>query len=386
MNKYFHSIGLDVERCNGCTNCIKICPTEAIRIKNRKAVIISQRCIDCGECIKVCPQKAKKAYTGSMDIINEYKFKVALPSPVLYGQFDGNTNIVNKALEQLGFDYVFDVSRACQMIMKSEKDMLKNLEASKPLISSMCPAVVRLIQIRFPELLDNIIKIDFPMEIAAEMARQLVKREKGIKLEDIGIFCIGPCAAMMTNVKKPIIKGMTCENSELISSSCMKAAICGGEGRVIGSNEYMCVDGIQEVINILELIVNKGVKVEFLELAACPGGCIGGPLAVENRFVAKMRIEKLASTLKEFNMPNQKQAEANLKWEKELEHIPALKLDSRIAIAMQKMEEILEIMKMLPGLDCGTCGSPNCKALAEDVIMGRATLQDCKFKLKKKYK
>jgi ferredoxin len=73
MAEYKHSVSLDIEKCKGCTTCLKRCPTEAIRIRNGHAVINSMRCIDCGECIRLCPYKAKKAISDKLDSIKNYK-------------------------------------------------------------------------------------------------------------------------------------------------------------------------------------------------------------------------------------------------------------------------------------------------------------------------
>ncbi len=87
METYFHSVRLDKDKCKGCTNCIKHCPTEAIRVRGGKAQIIPERCIDCGECIRVCPYHAKIAFTDPFSDIGRFKHKIALPAPSLYGQF-----------------------------------------------------------------------------------------------------------------------------------------------------------------------------------------------------------------------------------------------------------------------------------------------------------
>ena len=75
--EYKHSVSLDVDKCKGCTHCLKRCPTEAIRIREGKARIHSQRCIDCGECIRVCPYKAKKATHDSLEAMEQYQYKIA---------------------------------------------------------------------------------------------------------------------------------------------------------------------------------------------------------------------------------------------------------------------------------------------------------------------
>ena len=85
---FFHSVRLDESKCMGCTNCIKRCPTGAIRVRRGKAYIISERCIDCGECIRICPHHAKYAEKYSFDELQKYKYRIALPAPTLYGQFN----------------------------------------------------------------------------------------------------------------------------------------------------------------------------------------------------------------------------------------------------------------------------------------------------------
>ena len=84
LDRFFHSVTLDSDKCVGCTNCIKRCPTEAIRVRNGKAHIISERCIDCGECIRVCPHHAKKANSDPLESIGAFEYKIgpACPQPV----------------------------------------------------------------------------------------------------------------------------------------------------------------------------------------------------------------------------------------------------------------------------------------------------------------
>ena len=170
MNTYEHSVYLDADKCNGCTTCLKHCPTEAIRIRNGKAVIDQGRCIDCGECIRVCPNKAKKASCSSLDAMKKFKWKIALPAPSLYGQFD-NLEDVDRVLDgllKIGFDDVFEVSAAAELVSAYTRIYLKSKDIKKPAISSACPVILRLIGLRFPSLSDNIIKLLPPMEIAAD--------------------------------------------------------------------------------------------------------------------------------------------------------------------------------------------------------------------------
>ena len=114
MHTYEHSVLLDEGKCTGCTTCLKHCPTEAIRIRNGHAVINPDRCIDCGECIRNCPHKAKKAVLGKLSAMDRFKWKIALPAPTLYGQFDNLEDIdyVLDGLLKIGFDEVYEVAKA----------------------------------------------------------------------------------------------------------------------------------------------------------------------------------------------------------------------------------------------------------------------------------
>ena len=133
MNKYEHSVCLDPQKCTGCTTCLKHCPTEAIRIKNNRAEINQERCIDCGECIRVCPQKAKKAVCSKLDAMDKFKWKIALPAPTLYGQFDNldDVDCVLDGLLKIGFDDVFEVSAAAELVSAYTRRYLKTQGVKK---------------------------------------------------------------------------------------------------------------------------------------------------------------------------------------------------------------------------------------------------------------
>ena len=134
MSKYFHSVQLDADRCCGCTNCLKRCPTEAIRVHDGKAKILSERCIDCGECIRICPHHAKKANSSKLAEIKDFDYTVAIPAPALFGQFNNldSIDIVLTGLKQLGFDDVFEVSRAAELVSEATRSLIKENKLKKP--------------------------------------------------------------------------------------------------------------------------------------------------------------------------------------------------------------------------------------------------------------
>lgn len=404
---YFHSVTLDIDKCHGCTNCITRCPTEAIRVQNGKAKIINERCIDCGECIRICQSHAKIAATDGLDMLKQFKYNVAMPAPSFYSQFPCETGI-NKILNafiKIGFDDVFEVSRGAEYISLATREKMANENLKKPIISSACPAVLRLIRERFPDLLENVLNLISPMEAAGMLAREEAKRKTGLPDSEIGIFFITPCPAKMTSIKssltleksyvsgaisakdaytkiRPLINEIKDEDEIPLMDSGSEGifwASSGGECRGSGVEDYIAVDGINNVINVLEeMEYDNFSRVDFIELSACTSGCSGGALNVVNPFLSSRRITRQAkkhTKVKEReNFDREK-----LVWQKKVEARQRSMLDEDLEIAMKKMEQMDEIYERLPKLDCGSCGSPSCKALSEDIVRGFAKESDCIF-------
>ena len=205
-HKFFHSVYLNEELCNGCINCIKRCPTQAIRVRNGRAVITSQFCIDCGECIRICAHHAKRSHFDHPDIIKNYKYTVALPAPSLYSQFNNldDINIVLTALIYMGFDDVFEVASAAEIVSEESEKYVNEHHDQWPLISTACPSVVRLIRVRFPNLIDHLLPINPPVEVAARLARKEAVKKTGLPAEDIGIVFISPCPSKVAYAKDPL--------------------------------------------------------------------------------------------------------------------------------------------------------------------------------------
>ena len=412
MSKYFHSVQLDADRCCGCTNCLKRCPTEAIRVHDGKAKILSERCIDCGECIRICPHHAKKANSSKLDEIKGFDHTVAIPAPALFGQFNNldSIDIVLTGLKKLGFDDVFEVSRAAELVSEATRKMIKDNKLNKPIISSACPAVVRLIKIRFPELCDNVMPLLAPIEVAARIAKREAVEKTGLPKEKIGVFFITPCPAKVTEIHSPnYTEHSECDGAIAVSkiypeltqvmdhltevealgqSGLMGIgwATSGGEAAAMLGDKYLAADGIENVIRVLEELEDEHIRgVDFIELNACSGGCVGGVLNVENPYVAQARIQNLRKFLPvSLNHLEDGELEDML-WENELAYdADIFRLDKDISKAMEMMSRMEDIYEGLPHLDCGSCGAPTCRALAEDIVRGKAKETDCIFKLRAK--
>lgn len=165
------------------------------------------------------------------------------------------------------------------------------------------------------------------------------------------------------------------------ASSAWGWSTSGGEAAALLNEKYLAADGIENVIRVLEEIEDERIgDLDFIELNACSGGCVGGVLCVENPYVAKARIQRLRkylpvsqNHLKGGPIPNV------MEWEEPLEFSDVLTLSSNLKEAMEMMLQIDEIEKEFPGLDCGACGAPTCRAFAEDVVKGICKDTECIF-------
>lgn len=417
MEKYYHSVRLWPERCIGCVSCARHCPTEAIRVRGGKARITESRCIDCGECIRYCPNHAKTAVTDQLSDLRLFKYNVALAAPSLYAQFDKNIPVgrILAGLKSLGFDQVAEVARGAEIASAALREHLQKPGIRRPVISSACPASVRLILVKYPELIEHLSPVDAPVEIEARLVRDEVAKETGLSQELIGVWFITPCPAKMTAVLEPVgasesalsgtiamlsvygelLKAIGASESSvdfsLASAEGVGWAIAGGEARGLDNAKVLVAHGIRSVSNMLEQVaLGKLNDVDFIECLSCVGGCIGGPLTPVNRFVAenslKQRLikmqEELAASPEKWTPPEPEQIRLAFQKSRAIKPRPVLKLDDDIVVAMQKIELIDETLKRLPGLDCGSCGSPTCRALAEDIVQGTASETDCVFRLR----
>ncbi len=417
MNTYIHSVSLDPNKCTGCTTCMKHCPTEAIRVRNGCAEIDPERCIDCGECIRNCVNSAKKSVCNTFDEIKKFKYKIALPAPALFAQFDNLDNIdyVLQGLLDIGFDDVFEVSKAAEIVSAYTRIYLQTEGIKKPVISTACPVITRLIGLRFPFLKDNLMPLLPPMEVAASMAREMTLRaHPELSKEDIGICFISPCPAKasyakngfgsyksevdlvvsMSEVYFLLINVMNRDKPPQLSTQAgrigLSWAICGGEGSAILNDKILAADGINNVISVLDQIEDGNIPpIDFVELNACPGGCVGGVLTMENPYIAKNRLHTLRRYMPVSlnSMPEGEQFIPEHRFFTDYpKYQPLNRLSDNIGESMRLMAQIQQVRKSLPGIDCGSCGAPTCRAFAEDIVLGHADRNDCIIAYKELFK
>ncbi len=407
MDKSLHTVTLDSDKCKGCIACMKRCPTEAIRVRNGKAKVYYDRCIGCGECVRMCPHQAKLPAYDPLESIYKYKYRIAVPAPSLFGQFNNldDVDLVLNALLELGFDDVFEVARGAELISEETRNLMREGKLKKPIISSACPAVLELIMMRYHSLLSHVIDLVSPADVALRLAREKAESE-GVPPRDIGVFFISPCPAKVYALKtgmgldKPAADGVLSIGelyfkllpvmSQLKDKPLKKLsktgilgvrwAASGGESLGIYQNRYLAADGMENINNVLKAMEDGTLNyIDFVELGACPSGCVGGVLNVENPFVARVRIRALRDKLPPVanKLTDEKKDRSFYHWEVTPEAQDVYRLDSDLSVAIEKMQRIEAIYKTLPHLDCGGCGAPSCRAFAEDVARGETTLDMC---------
>ena len=417
-SNFHHALRIIDELCIGCSKCMNICPTHAIRVRHGKARLMDNHCIDCGECYRICPVNAIMIEQDDFSQIYDYNFRVALVPAVFFGQFPSKYPIeeIYGALLGLGFTHVFEIENGVDIIRNEARKIIQSETENKPLISTFCPAIVRLIQVKFPALVHNFTLLKPPLDVAAIWFRKYLQW-KGAPEKETGVFYITQCAAKIAAIKSPAegeespISGVINmdelfnkvfrklqekekpglpENHEgffeLGADEVIWSLTTGESNHALGRR--MAIDGVHNVINFLEKLEEEDdPNFDFLELRACDESCAGGVLTVENRFLTAERMRSRARKLSAKPASDRHKAEIpdfsaemldSIKIEK-IAPRSMMKLDEDMGEAMRKMNLIRQIMQMLPAVDCGACGSPGCQTLAEDIVQGRAIMENCIF-------
>lgn len=408
---FHHALLVLSERCKGCTHCMKRCPTMAIRITAGKAVIDERRCIDCAQCMEVCPNQAIVVEQDPFSQLEAFQVKVAIVPAAFFAQFGEGIeeSQIIAALHDCNFTHLYLAETGIDIL-----DILQagEIPTSLPLISNFCPASQRLVQIRFPLLLDNLSLLRPPAQVTALFARSELENQN----TSVGIFYFTPCAAKIAQFKTEgseehrlfdgIINFDSAYNqvSSLLSkrkkeyqgrhaeltfpSFTRKAyrwSLVKGQIANHPNVRSLAIDEMHNVIEFLEILEEEEEStLEFLELQACAEGCVGGILTVRNRFLASERIRHnsrlLPKQLSEEScnriLRQAERLKGNLYLTQPLHH-SSLSLDEDRTKALHILEKIENIYAVLPHIDCGLCGSPSCRALAEDIAKSQASIRQC---------
>jgi Fe-S-cluster-containing hydrogenase component 2 len=391
--------------------CLRICPTQALRVRHGKATLLGDRCIDCGECVRVCPNHAFVPQTSSLSDFSGFKYTIALPSPVFYSQFgkDVKPSTILGALKAIGFDDAYDVACASESVSIAIQEYLDKNETPRPLISPFCPTIVRLIQIRYPNLLDNLIPIESPMEIAAREAKREKMQQLGLKEHEIGAIYLAPCPSKMIALKNPPRKKHSFLDGVMpisdVYPSLIRALahseqtngkpdirglglgwpIVGGQVASLKAEDSIAIAGLSDVMRVFDEIENGRMKdIQYIECHSCPTACVGGSFNVENPYMARGRVLRLVEKFGQ--EPCQDRQKIRDLYQKSFFSLvgriapsPVQPLDEDLSRGIQKMHRRHQTYEMLPKIDCGACGAPTCMTFAEDVVKGDVEADECVF-------
>ena len=383
---------LKKSNCKNCYKCIRHCPVKSIRFSGNQAHIVENECILCGQCFVVCPQNAKEIADSTERVkvmLQDASPVIASIAPSFAANYDGvGIARMRDALKALGF-YDAEETAIGAAIVKTEYERILDEGSNDILISSCCHSVNLLIQKHFPSVLPFLADIMSPMQ-----AHSLdIKR----RIPDAKVVFIGPCVAKKDEADKysDIVdavltfeelsrmfkeNGIVPEKKPDVTEK-SKTRLFPTAGGILKSMSldnsnytYIAIDGTENCIAALKDIEEGKLHKCFIEMSACSGSCIGGPvMEKQHKSPVKGYIDITAYAGKEdfdFEMPSP---------EKLLKPMPAIKQEA----AMPSEQEIFAVLRQMGKtkpeleLNCGSCGYNTCREKAIAVCQGKAEISMC---------
>lgn len=383
---------LKKSNCKNCYKCIRHCPVKSIRFSGNQAHIIGNECILCGQCFVVCPQGAK-------EIVDETeKVKVLLQSgvpviaslaPSFIANYNGvGINEMRKALKKLGFHDAEETAIGATIVKNEYERMLKEDERDI-IISSCCHSVNLLIQKYFPAELPYLADVMSPMQAHCKDIKVRYKNAKTV--------FIGPCVAKKDEAEhyeglvdavmifEELTKWLEEENIILEKKSVQddysRARFFPTVGGILKTMKkdapkysYLALDGIENCITALRDIESGKIHKCFIEMSACTGSCIGGPV------MEKYHRSPVKDYLEVSNFAGKKDFEVNqpdsINLHKHFEIIERKMLpptDIEISALLRQMGKF----KPSDELNCGSCGYNTCREKAVAIYHGKAEISMC---------
>ena len=390
MNKTLIQYHLD--SCKHCAKCIRVCPTEAIFRQNEAIVIDSRKCINCGLCVLTCDKKGLSVENAHLsETLDFFDYTVALipGSFFAHAMSHEEAGQMMQAIKNLGFDEVINTSSVEGALYIESIHQAQKSEELK--IASFCPVINALIQKQFPMLKDQLLDLDYPVEVAAKMARQRLEKD----YKKVGIYSLCDCIAKKSVAKYPFgneqsnidysmsISHIFPKANKAKDDHSQKTMLCREGIASVCSDFYhyyqeekpiVSVSGISSCIKALELAeFGQLDEIGLLGLFPCQSGCIGGHYLWTNPLVARLHLDQLSEKAK---TPCASLEGIDLLRVDDEEELPHENLKER----MMKFNRINAILETLPQFDCGACGYANCRALAEAIDLGRTTASICRVK------
>lgn len=365
-----NSVRIAGELCRGCMRCLNACPTRAMRIRPGGPEILTHLCIDCAACIDACDARAV-GIADNIDVPTQSEHALlVVPASFLvdFGPVVEPHQVLD-ALSTMGFRGIRMIEEWEAATRQAVLAYAREEAEIRPVLSPVCPAVVNLIQMRFPSLLPHVA----PFLSAVEAVREDLAGERVF----LGVSC--PAQHTLVNTGRssstPVPLMLSRLRGAVFSAAIRHRDTATGPPRQPGPEERAGPDvlqasGLRHVLNILDKAEN-GLLADFvlLELLACEQGCFGSPAGGEEPFIARHRWQRVRRDLvrpaKAFRRKTPLVARAGMR------------LDDDMSRAVEKLLEIDRLTADLPGKNCGMCGAPACSDLAEDLVLGRAQGMVC---------
>ena len=384
---------LKKSNCKNCYKCIRHCPVKAIRFSGNQAHIIGNECILCGHCFVVCPQNAKEIVDGTEKarvLLQSGEPVVVSLAPSFIANYEGvGIESMRRALRKLGF---FDVEETAigATIVKTEYERMLREEERDIIITSCCHSVNLLIQKHFPSALEYLADVMSPMQAhCADIKRRMPNAKT--------VF-IGPCVAKkdeaeyyeglvdavltfeeLTNWLKSERIELEKEVDDTPESRARFFPTTGGILKTMAQNApgytYIALDGVDNCISALKDIESGKIHKCFIEMSACVGSCIGGPV-----------MEKYHSTspIKDYVTVADYAGERDF----EVDQPAPMELKKHFSMIEKKLQapsenDIMAVLRQMgkfkpsDELNCGSCGYNSCREKAIAIIQGKAEISMC---------
>ena len=384
---------LKKSNCKNCYKCIRHCPVKAIRFSGNQAHIIGNECILCGGCFVVCPQDAKQ-------IVDETeKVRVLLQSgepvivslaPSFIANYEGvGINAMRRALRKLGF-YDVEETAIGATIVKTEYERMLREEERDVIISSCCHSINLLIQKHYPQALEFLADVVSPMQAHCKDIKSRFPNAKTV--------FIGPCVAKKDEAEhyegivdavltfEELTEWLNAEQIELeqevdedVYSRARFFPTTGGVLKTMAQDmpgyTYFALDGVDNCIAALKDIISGNVHKCFIEMSACVGSCMGGPVMEKYHHTETVKdyitIAKYAGE-KDFKVSQPKAIELKKNFEY-IEQRNQMPSDMEIQNILRQMGKF----NTSEELNCGSCGYNTCREKAIAIIQGKAEISMC---------
>lgn len=394
-----HCLTLKKSNCKNCYKCIRNCPVKAIRFSGDQAHIIADECILCGRCFVVCPQNAKEIVSEVEKVkvmIQSGEPVIASMAPSFIANYDGvGIDAMREGLQKLGFADVEETAIGATMV-KTDYERLVHEKQKPVIISSACASVNLLIQKHYPEMIKYLADTLSPMQAHC---RDIKRRNPEAKT----VF-IGPCVAKKDEAQRypgivdaaltfeELTEWLEKENVRLekkVDSNPESLArifpTVAGILRTMKDRdpeyEYVAVDGIDNCIAALEDVAAGHVSNCFMEMSACKGSCVNGPVMEKYHpwFITDyLSVTRYAGD-KDFPVEQPEISELSRRYDI-LEGMKDIPTERKIQEILSKMGK----KKPSDELNCGTCGYDTCREKAIAIYQGKAEIEMCLPYLKEK--